>query len=89
MIDITSIEDLALLRESVDLECKLAAGRDGRGAVPEEFWPTYSAFANTDGGLIVLGLREKQRQFFVEGVVDVVKVRKDLFDNLNNRQKVK
>jgi ATP-dependent DNA helicase RecG len=88
MIDITSIEDLALLRESVDLECKLAAGRDGRGAVPEEFWPTYSAFANTDGGLIVLGLREKQRQFFVEGVVDVVKVRKDLFDILNNRQKV-
>ncbi len=88
MMDITSLEDLALLRESVDLECKLAAGRDGRGAVPEDFWPTYSSFANTDGGIVVFGLREKQGQFSVEGVHDVAKVRKDLFDGLNNRQKV-
>lgn len=29
MIDIESIADLELLRESVDLECKLAAGRRG------------------------------------------------------------
>jgi ATP-dependent DNA helicase RecG len=88
MMDITSLEDLVLLRESVDLECKLAAGRDGRGALPEDFWPTYSSFANTDGGVVVLGLREKQGQFSVEGVLDAVKVRKDLFDGLNNRQKV-
>jgi ATP-dependent DNA helicase RecG len=88
MIDITSLDDFALLRETVDLECKLAAGRDGRGAVPEDFWPTYSAFANTDGGLVVLGLREKQGSFSVEGIQDAAKVRKDLFDMLNNRQKV-
>ena len=42
MIDIQTIADLELLRESVDLECKLAAGRDGKGAVPEDFWPTYN-----------------------------------------------
>lgn len=36
MIDIQTIADLELLRESVDLECKLAAGRDGKGALPEE-----------------------------------------------------
>ena len=47
MIDIQSIADLELLRESVDLECKLAAGRDGRGALPEDFWPTYSALEST------------------------------------------
>jgi hypothetical protein len=29
MIEIETIADLELLRESVDLECKLAAGRDG------------------------------------------------------------
>lgn len=88
MIDIQSITDLELLRESVDLECKLAAGRDGKGALPEDFWPTYSAFANTEGGVVLLGVREKQGQFFVEGLVDVAKVRKQLFDALNNRQKV-
>ena len=38
MIDIESIADLELLRESVDLECKLAAGRDGKGALPDDFF---------------------------------------------------
>lgn len=88
MIEIHSITDLELLRESVDLECKLAAGRDGKGALPEDFWPTYSSFANTEGGIVLLGVREKREQFIIEGVVNVAKVRKELFDALNNRQKV-
>jgi ATP-dependent DNA helicase RecG len=88
MIDIQSINDLELLRESVDLEAKLANGRDGKGAVPEDFWPTYSSFANTEGGVVLLGVREKQQRFIVEGIVDVAKVRRELFDSLNNRQKV-
>ena len=88
MIDITSIADLELLRESVDLECKLAAGRDGQGTLPDDFWPTYSAFANTEGGMVVLGVREKQQRFLLEGIVNIAKVRKELFDGLNNRQKV-
>jgi len=88
VIAIESIADLELLRESVDLECKLAAGRDGKGALPEDFWPTYSSFANTEGGIVLLGVRERQEHFIVEGVVNVAKVRKELFDALNNRQKV-
>ena len=88
MIDIQSIADVELLREAVDLECKLALGRDGQGALPEDFWPTYSAFANTEGGVVVLGIREKQQQFHIEGIPNVAKVRKELFDGLNNRQKV-
>lgn len=88
MMDVTTLEDLALLRESVELECKLAAGRDGRGTVPEDFWPTYSAFANTHGGVVVLGLREKQGVYYVEGIADIAKVRKELFDLLNNRTKI-
>lgn len=88
MIDLTSPADLDLLRESIDLECKLAAGREGYGALPEDFWPTYSAFANTNGGVVLLGVREKKGQFFLEGIANSAKVRKELFDNLNNRQKV-
>jgi len=30
-----------------------------RGDVPADFWPSYSSFANTDGGVIILGIREK------------------------------
>jgi predicted HTH transcriptional regulator len=88
VIEIQSIADIELLRESVDLECKLAGGRDGQGAVPDDFWTTYSAFANTEGGMVLLGLREKNRHFEVAGIQNVAKVRKELFDGLNNRQKV-
>jgi len=88
MIDLQSIADLALIKESVDLECKLAAGRDGKGALPEDFWPTYSAFANSEGGLVVLGVRERNETFSVVGIDNLAKVRRELFDGLNNRQKV-
>nr|WP_288465592.1 RNA-binding domain-containing protein [uncultured Pseudomonas sp.] len=88
MIDLYSPADLELLRESIDLECKLAAGREGQGALPEDFWPTYSAFANSNGGVVLLGVREKKGQFQLEGIANPGKVRKELFDNLNNRQKV-
>ena len=36
--------------ETVHLECKLA-----KNAIPANFWETYSSFANTDGGTILLG----------------------------------
>jgi len=79
-----SLADLAVLRESVCLECKLANGRDGKGTLPEDFWPTYSAMANTEGGKVVLGLRERKGQFEPVGIENVHKVRAELFDNLNN-----
>ena len=88
MIEIHSIADLALIKESVDLECKLATGPDGKGELPKDFWPTYSAFANSEGGLVVLGVRERNETFSVVGVHNVAKVRRELFDGLNNRQKV-
>lgn len=88
MEQIASLEDIALLAESVELECKLAAGLDGKGQLPKDFWPTYSAFANSHGGLIVLGLKEKDRRFEVRGVEDADRVIADLFNNINNPQKV-
>ena len=88
MIQIQSIADIELLRESVDLECKLAAGRDGLGVVPDDFWPTYSAFANAQGGMVLLGVRERNGQLEAVGIHNGARVRKELFDGLNSRQKV-
>jgi len=88
MIELASLEDIPRLRESVDLEVKLARGADGKGAIPKDFWPTYSAFANTHGGVILLGLRESHGHFTVEGVENPAKLRTDLFNLLNSRDKV-
>ncbi len=88
MINISSIEDFNWISETVELECKLALGQDGKGKLPESFWESYSAFANTHGGLIVLGVKEKNGNFEPKGVPNSEKVIKELFDNINNRQKV-
>lgn len=88
MIELRSIADLELLRESVELECKLAGGRDGQGAIPESFWPTYSAMANTQGGAVLFGLQDVKGRFDLVGIQQVAKVRQELFDCLNNRNKV-
>lgn len=60
----------------------------GRGGVPGDFWPSYSAFANTDGGVIVLGVSEKNDIRVVEGVENPEKVRADLWNVANNPDKV-
>ncbi len=88
MFDLTTLEDLSLLAETVELECKLAQGQDGKGELPKDFWSTYSAMANAHGGVVLLGVREKNGVFSVAGLADPVKVRSDLFNTLNNRAKV-
>jgi len=73
----------------------LAAGADGQGKLPDDFWPTYSAFANTRGGVVILGLKENRckgegdsRFDLRDGIKDPQRIRGDLFNNLNNRKQV-
>lgn len=60
MMDENSILELLKYGETVNLECKKA-----ENAVPNSVWETYSSFANTDGGIILLGVEEniKERDF--------------------------
>ncbi|EJH7534692.1 putative DNA binding domain-containing protein [Salmonella enterica] len=88
MFPVSDLLDLQTLSESVELEFKLAQGADGKGKLPEDFWRTYSAMANTRGGYVVLGVREKKGNFIVEGIGDIATVMKQLFDIANNKKKV-
>lgn len=88
MFDLCTLEDLDLLRETNELECKLAQGQNGQGEVPKDFWPTYSAMANAHGGAVLLGVREKEGVFTIAGLFNPAKVRMDLFNTLNNPGKV-
>ena len=69
--------------EGVDVECKESSDN-----LPKDLWETYSAFANTKGGTIFLGVKEKNGEFLVSGVNNIDKVVKELWDNLNNNKKV-
>ncbi|MBF7997066.1 RNA-binding domain-containing protein [Rahnella laticis] len=88
MFKITDLIDLQTLSESVELEFKQAQGQDGQGKLPQDFWPTYCAMANTRGGYVVLGVKEKQGQFIPVGINNPEKIKNELFNNLNNQNLV-
>lgn len=71
--------------ETTDWEFKSA-----RGGFPGSFWETYSAFANTDGGIVILGAREDDRGVQLDGLTaaQLGEYQKILWDGLNNRGKV-
>ena len=75
--------DIYRLVENDEIECKEALG-----GLPKDLWETYSAFANTNGGTLFLGIKEKSGKFLVTGVNDEENIIKDLWDNLNNPKKV-
>lgn len=67
--------------EHSELECKLA-----KGGLPKDVWETYSAFANTKGGIILLGIEENNGVFSPVKGVDVVKLQKAFWDHINSKQ---
>ena len=71
--------------ENVEIECKTSADN-----LPKDIWSTYSAMANTKGGVIYLGIEEdvKTETFNVQGVNNVNKILKDFWSSINNCQKV-
>ena len=69
--------------EGVDVEYKAA-----KGGLPRDLWETYSAFANTDGGTLWLGITQRNGRLDVHGVVDAEKLVGDFWNTLNNRSKV-
>lgn len=75
--------DIYSIVENDEIECKEASG-----GLPKDLWETYSAFANTSGGTILLGIKETKGIFNITGVENPDNIIKDLWDNLNNPKKV-
>ena len=71
-------------RENNRLEVKRAAA-----GLPDSLWSTYSSMANSSGGVILLGVAEKNDgSFMTTGMKNAEKLLKDFWNTINNRQKV-
>ena len=80
MIDLNHLEQY---RENNRIEAKKAAG-----GLPQSIWETYSAFANTLGGIILLGVEEHpDRSLHAIHLPDPEKLVKDFWDTVNNPNK--
>ena len=75
--------ELLKAHEWKDIEFK-----EARREVPRSAYETVSAFANTEGGHLVFGVRKNDDEFKVIGVLDVDKVQNDFLSALRQRDKI-
>ena len=68
--------------EGLDVEYKAA-----KGGLPRDLWETYSAFANTEGGTIWLGITQRPTALDLHGVTEPEKLLADFWNTVNNRSK--
>jgi predicted HTH transcriptional regulator len=75
------VENEYIPNENYEIEYKSA--QDG---FPKELWKTYSAFANTNTGVIILGINEKRNAITVEGLTDwqIEQYKKQFWNDCNN-----
>jgi len=76
-------EELSIVRiidgEFISNEYHEIEYKSAQGGFPKEFWKTYSAFANTNTGIILLGVEEKRNgSFIIEHSVDISALLKKL-----------
>ena len=80
MIDFSKLEQY---RENNRIEAKKAMG-----GLPGSIWETYSAFANTLGGIILLGVEEwPDKTLHAVDLPDPDKLIKEFWNNVNNPNK--
>lgn len=80
-----NFNDLSKYRENNRIEAKKALG-----GLPKSIWETYSAFANTLGGIILLGVEEdenKNLRVANGGLKNADVLIKEFWDTINNPKK--
>ena len=83
----TEIKQMLAQGERLTLECKKA-----KTELPKSVWESYSAFANTIGGYILLGIDENRKEtdvdkrFTIIGVDNIPKIIFDLWNTINSNK---
>lgn len=80
---IKCFDDIIRLKENKNIEFKEATSNLG-----SSFWETYSSFANTEGGIIILGVKEGKVENKIVGVDSIEKLIQEITTTANNQTKV-
>lgn len=79
------VRELMKYGESIVLECK-----ESSNEISKDVWETYSSFANTYGGEILLGVKENRKEadpekrFLLTGMKNIRRRQKEFWDTLNS-----
>jgi ATP-dependent DNA helicase RecG len=61
--------------------------KEARKEVPKDVWKTVSAFSNTDGGIIVFGIKETEEgKFQIAGVENIEKIQNNFISTLRGEK---
>jgi ATP-dependent DNA helicase RecG len=77
------LRSLNLTGERSKIECKESAWQ-----LSQDAWETVSAFSNTAGGTLLLGVAERQGRFEVAGLVDAPRIQHELASGLRDKMNV-
>ncbi len=75
-----------LIRRLKDIEWEDFEVKEARSELPKNIWETVSAFSNTSGGWIILGIRQKGKGFEVTGVDNAEKLEQDFLSTLRSQK---
>jgi len=76
-----------LLNRLSDIEWDDFEVKEARSELPKSIWETVSAFSNTSGGWIVLGVSKKGKRYDILGVENAEKQEQDFTTVLRSRSK--
>jgi len=76
-----------LLEHLQDIEWDNFEVKEAATELPKSSWETVSAFANTSGGWLVLGVSQNGKKFEITGVENIEKMEQDLATTLRSRSK--
>lgn len=84
-MDKKDISKILSIGENYEIEFK-----EAKKQMPKSLWSTYSAFANSQGGKIVLGIKEDKttKLCSLEGIENIDNILKDFWNTINNKEKV-
>lgn len=75
-----------LIRRLQDIEWEDFEVKEAKHELPKNIWETVSAFSNTSGGWIILGIKQRGRFFEVQGVENAEKLEQDFTGTLRSQK---